>query len=209
MDEIYSVNHRLQESRIRSICGLMMFSGDNAKKKISLLSGGEKSRVMLAKIIAKDVNLLFLDEPTNHLDIDSIEALTNAIKAFEGSCIIVTHSEELLRAVCDRLIIFTNDGADYYNGTYDQFLENIGWDDDVEDTKKKVVKPKRNKKEIKKLRALIVTEKSKITSPIKKEIALLEELSGPEKTKTQSRLNLLQNELEKINEEFKIKLDEV
>ena len=109
MDEIYSVNHKLPEALIRSICGLMMFSGDNAKKKISLLSGGEKSRVMLGKIIAQDVNLLFLDEPTNHLDIDSIDALTNAIKAFEGSCLIVTHSEELLRAVCDRLIVFTED----------------------------------------------------------------------------------------------------
>ena len=126
MDEIHSVNNKLPESVIRNICGIMMFSGDNAKKKISLLSGGEKSRVMLGKIIAQDVNLLFLDEPTNHLDIDSIDALTNAIKAFEGSCIIVTHSEELLRAVCDRLIVFTNDGADYFNGTYDEFLEKIG-----------------------------------------------------------------------------------
>ncbi|WP_226813976.1 ATP-binding cassette domain-containing protein, partial [Aliarcobacter butzleri] len=96
MDEIHSVNVKLAESTIRNICGLMMFSGDNAKKKISLLSGGEKSRVMLGKIIAQDVNLLFLDEPTNHLDMDSIEALTNAIKAFEGSCIIVTHSEDLI-----------------------------------------------------------------------------------------------------------------
>jgi ATP-binding cassette subfamily F protein 3 len=103
MDEIHSTNTKLPESVIRSICGLMMFSGDNAKKKISLLSGGEKSRVMLGKIIAKDVNLIFLDEPTNHLDMDSIAALT-AIKAFEGSSIIVTHSEELLREVCDRLI---------------------------------------------------------------------------------------------------------
>ena len=59
------------------------------------------------------------------LDMDSIDALTNAIKAFEGSCIIVTHSEEFLRAVCDRLIVFTNDGADYFNGTYDEFLEKL------------------------------------------------------------------------------------
>ncbi len=175
MDEIFSTNNKLPEAVIRNICGLMMFSGDNAKKKISLLSGGEKSRVMLGKIIAKDVNLLFLDEPTNHLDIDSIDALTNAIKAFEGSCIIVTHSEELLRAVCDRLIVFTNDGADYFNGTYDEFLEKIGWDEDETVEKKKVEKPKVNKKESKKLRAAIVAEKSKATAPIKKEIADLEE----------------------------------
>ncbi len=212
MDEIYSVNHKLPEALIRSICGIMMFSGDNAKKKISLLSGGEKSRVMLGKIIAKDVNLLFLDEPTNHLDIDSIDALTTAIKAFEGSCMIVTHSEELLRAVCDKLIIFTNDGADYFNGTYDEFLEQIGWEDD-EVEKKKVVKPKRNKKEIKKLRAAIVTEKGKVTTPIKKEIQELEELiptlSGKQKSHKSTELLDLQDKLEKLNAEFKNRLDEV
>jgi ATP-binding cassette subfamily F protein 3 len=212
MDEIYSVNHKLPESLIRSICGIMMFSGDNAKKKIALLSGGEKSRVMLGKIIAKDVNLLFLDEPTNHLDIDSIDALTKAIKAFEGSCIIVTHSEELLRATCDRLIVFTNDGADYFNGTYDEFLDKIGWEDDVEE-KKKVVKPKRNKKEIKKLRAAIVTEKGKTTAPIKKEIEelieLIPTLSGKQKSHKNTELLDLQDKLEKLNVEFKQKLDEV
>ncbi|MGA1931169.1 ABC-F family ATP-binding cassette domain-containing protein [Arcobacter sp. YIC-464] len=209
MDEIYSVNHKLPEAVIRSICGLMMFSGDNAKKKISLLSGGEKSRVMLGKIIAQDVNLLFLDEPTNHLDIDSIDALTNAIKAFEGSCMIVTHSEELLRAVCDRLIIFTNDGADYFNGTYDEFLEKGGWDDGQDEPKKKVAKPKRNKKEIRKLRSIIVAEKSKVTKPIKLEIEEIEALDGVEKQKKQARLIELQNELDRLNAEFEKRMDEV
>ncbi|XPV68605.1 MAG: ABC-F family ATP-binding cassette domain-containing protein [Halarcobacter sp.] len=209
MDEIYSVNHKLPEAVIRTICGIMMFSGDNAKKKISLLSGGEKSRVMLGKIIAQDVNLLFLDEPTNHLDIDSIDALTNAIKAFEGSCMIVTHSEELLRAVCDRLIVFTNEGADYFNGTYDEFLEKIGWEDDDGTEKKKVVKPKRNKKEIKKLRAAIVTEKSKATKPIKTEIEEIEGLNPTEKSKKQARLQQLQNELDKLNAQFDKRLEEV
>ena len=193
MDEIHSTNVKLPESTIRGIAGLMMFSGDNAKKKISLLSGGEKSRVMLGKIIAKDVNLLFLDEPTNHLDMDSIEALTNAIKAFEGSCIIVTHSEDLLRAVCDRLIVFTNDGADYFNGTYDEFLEKIGWEDDVVEVKK-VKKPNVNKKEIKKLRAAVVQEKSKATAPLKKEIQEQEE----EILKLEAKLDEEQNELTRL-----------
>ncbi|WP_320034535.1 ATP-binding cassette domain-containing protein [Halarcobacter sp.] len=208
MDEIYSVNHKLPEALIRSICGLMMFSGDNAKKKISLLSGGEKSRVMLGKIIAQDVNLLFLDEPTNHLDIDSIDALTSAIKAFPGSCMIVTHSEELLRAVCDRLIVFTNDGADYFNGTYDEFLEKIGWEDDATE-EKKVVKPKRNKKEIKKLRAEIVTQKSQATKPIRTRIEEIEALSGAEKSKCEQELRELQKQLDKLNDEFQKKLDEI
>jgi len=209
MDEIYSVNHKLPEAVIRSICGLMMFSGDNAKKKISLLSGGEKSRVMLGKIIAQDVNLLFLDEPTNHLDIDSIDALTEAIKRFNGSCIIVTHSEELLKAVCDKLIVFRDDKAEYFNGTYNEFLEQIGWEDDAGAEKPKSVKPKRNKKEIKKLRAAIVTQKSQATKPIKNEIEKIEALNDAQKSKMQSKLNELNKELEKLNAEFQIKLDEI
>ena len=207
MDEIHSVNNKLPESVIRNICGIMMFSGDNAKKKISLLSGGEKSRVMLGKIIAQDVNLLFLDEPTNHLDIDSIDALTNAIKAFEGSCIIVTHSEELLRAVCDRLIVFTNDGADYFNGTYDEFLEKIGWDEDETVEKKKVEKPKVNKKESKKLRAAIVSEKSKATAPLKKQMQdLEEEIAKLEDSLEDARVKL-SRDIPKIEKEIEQKFE--
>ena len=209
MEEIYSVNHKLPESLIRSICGIMMFGGDNAKKKIALLSGGEKSRVMLAKIIAKDVNLLFLDEPTNHLDIDSIDSLTKAIKAFKGSCIIVTHSEQLLRAVCDKLIVFTNEGAEYFNGNYNEFLTKVGWEEEEGIQKKKIVKPKRNKKEIKKLRALLVTEKSKLAFPIKQEMTQIQALSTADKAKKQSRLNDLEKDLERLTIEFEKKLKEV
>ena len=215
MDEIYSVNHKLPEAVIRNICGIMMFSGDNAKKKISLLSGGEKSRVMLGKIIAGDVNLLFLDEPTNHLDIDSIDALTTAIKNFEGSSIIVTHSEELLRATCDRLIVFRNDEAEYFNGTYDEFLEKIGWDEEPAEEKKEVQieKPKMNRKESKRLRAAIVAEKSQVTKPIKEEISQLEAniktLHEPEKSQQESKLLDLQIQLEELNAEFEKRMQEV
>ncbi|NVJ52534.1 MAG: ABC-F family ATP-binding cassette domain-containing protein [Campylobacteraceae bacterium] len=175
MDEIYVSNAKLPESTVRGICGSMMFSGDDVKKKISLLSGGEKSRVMLGQILAKDVNLLFLDEPTNHLDMQSIDSLTKAIKNFEGSCIIVTHSEELLRQVCDRLIVFAKDGADYFDGTYDEFLEKIGWEDEEgEEQKEKPKQAKVNKKENKKLRASIIQERSKETNPLKKKIEKLE-----------------------------------
>ncbi len=173
MDEIYIGNSTLSEASVRSICGGMMFSGDSAKKKIALLSGGEKSRVMLGQILARHVNLLFLDEPTNHLDMDSIEALTIAIKKFNGSVIIVTHSEELLKRVCDRLIIFAKDGAEYFDGGYELFLEKIGWEEDIEETKVKAT-PKSNNKENKKLRAELVRERNKLSSPLKKEFEKLE-----------------------------------
>ena len=175
MDEVYAGNTPLGEANIRSICGGMMFSGDSAKKKISLLSGGEKSRVMLGQILARNVNVLLLDEPTNHLDMDSIEALTNAIQNFKGSTIIVTHSEEMLRRVCDRLIIFTKDGAEYFDGGYEMFLEKIGWEDEELDEKPKANKPaNKNKKENKKLRAALVQERSKAASPLRREIEKIE-----------------------------------
>lgn len=173
LDEVYSANPKLGAGAIRSICGSMMFSKDNAEKKISLLSGGEKSRVMLGKILAREVNVLFLDEPTNHLDMDSIEALTVAINNFKGSVIIVTHSEEMLRRVCDRLIIFAKEGAEYFDGGYDLFLEKIGWEEEEPEVKVKAAR-KLNKHEIKKLRAALVQERSKQTAHLKKEVENLE-----------------------------------
>jgi len=176
MDEIYVANSKLSESTVRNICGSMMFTGDSAKKKISLLSGGEKSRVMLGQIIAKSVNILFLDEPTNHLDMQSIDALTKAIKNFDGSCIIVTHSEALLRAVCHRLVVFANGSATTFDGNYDEFLEKIGWEEEnnQEDNTSKKETPKVNKKENKKLRTELIKQRNVLTTPLKKEVTLLE-----------------------------------
>ncbi|MCW8894633.1 ABC-F family ATP-binding cassette domain-containing protein [Sulfurimonas sp.] len=173
-DEIHSANTKLSTQVIRSICGAMMFSGDSADKKVSLLSGGEKSRVMLGQILAREVNLLFLDEPTNHLDMDSIEALTKAIQNFDGAVVIVTHSEELLRRVCDRLIVFAKDGAEYFDGGYDLFLEKIGWEEQEEQEEQIKSAPKTNNKENKKLKAGLIRERNKAISPLKKRVEKLE-----------------------------------
>jgi len=124
--------------------------------------------------LARDVNLLFLDEPTNHLDMDSIEALTVAIGEFEGSLIIVTHSEELLRRTCDRLIVFTRNGAELFDGGYDLFLEKMGWEDEEDDSSSKP-KAKNNSKDNKKTKADLIKTKSKLTTPISKKIIKLEE----------------------------------
>ncbi|MCK9491915.1 MAG: ABC-F family ATP-binding cassette domain-containing protein [Sulfurimonas sp.] len=190
MDEIYAKNPKLGESTVRSICGGMMFSNDDAKKKISLLSGGEKSRVMLGQILASEINLLLLDEPTNHLDMQSIEALTKAVRKFKGSSIIVTHSEELLRKVCDRLIIFAKGGAEYFDGGYDDFLEKIGWEEEEGVVKKKTAK-KTNYKETKKLKAQLTRERNRETSSLKKEVETLEKKI----IKTEDKLELLHKEL--------------
>ena len=190
LDEIHSANPKLDAATVRGIAGAMMFSGDDAKKKISLLSGGEKSRVMLGKILAREVNLLFLDEPTNHLDMESIEALTQAIKSFDGSVVIVTHSEELLRNVCDRLIVFAKEGAEYFDGGYESFLEKIGWEDEEQESKQKTP-ASGNKKENKKLRAQLIKERGELCNPLKKSVE-----------KAEKEIMKLEEELEALHEDL-------
>ena len=107
----------------------MMFPGDLADKKIAILSGGERSRVMLGKILLKPVNMLFLDEPTNHLDMESTESLMNAVYEFSGSVLMVSHDEYFLNKIANKLIIYDNGKVFNFNGTYKEFCKNIGWKD--------------------------------------------------------------------------------
>ena len=175
VDEIASMSKEIGIPQARNIAGRMMFSGELGDKKIDVLSGGERSRVMLGKIIATPANLLFLDEPTNHLDMQSIDALADAIEAFEGSLIMVTHSEMLLRRLADALIIFHKGDAEYFDGTYDDFLEKIGWEEEEGNSKPKKKKPKIDYKERKKLRKAVTKERNEERKPYTKEIKLCEE----------------------------------
>jgi len=174
IEEIQGVDLKLGIASVRSICGTMMFGGELADKKIKVLSGGERSRVMLGKIIATPANLLLLDEPTNHLDMQSIDSLCDAIELFEGSVIMVTHSEMLLHRLADQLIIFRHEGAEFFDGDYESFLEKIGWEEEESsDTESKKATPKQSglsKKELKKRRSDLITQRGKEINPLKKEI---------------------------------------
>jgi ATP-binding cassette subfamily F protein 3 len=138
--EIADANSDLSISASRGICGAMMFSGDLADKKISVLSGGEQSRVLLGKILAHPANLLLLDEPSNHLDMDSIEVMTGELTKFPGPVVIVTHNEEMLRRLANKLVIFHEGRAEFFAGTYDEFLDTIGWEEEMNLNGSKTVK---------------------------------------------------------------------
>jgi len=131
-EEIARGSDSLDRSRVRGICGAMMFSGDDAEKKVKVLSGGERSRVLLGKLLVAPSNLLFLDEPLHHLDIESCQAMIDAVKDFEGAALVVAHDEHFLNKVATKLIVFKNDRAFFYPGTYKDFLESVGWDEDAE-----------------------------------------------------------------------------
>ncbi len=152
LDEILRSNPSLSLQAAHSICGAMMFEGDLSKKKVSVLSGGERSRVLLGKIISHPTNLLLLDEPTHHLDVESIETLVEELNNYNGALVIVTHSELILKALAKNLIIFHRGRAEYFHGGYEDFLEKVGWEG--EPVAEKKTKNKINKKDARKLRAL-------------------------------------------------------
>lgn len=106
---------------VRSLLGAFKFSGEEADKKISILSGGEKSRVVLATILAQPVNFLILDEPTNHLDIKSRELLLEAIKNFPGTVMIVSHDRHFLRAVTTRVFEVDKNNLRIFDGDYEYY----------------------------------------------------------------------------------------
>ena len=172
-EEVFSANTSLSTTEVRSLCGQMMFSGTQADKRIGVLSGGERSRVLLGKIIAKPCNLLLLDEPTHHLDIESVEALIDAINVFSGTVIIVTHSELILNRIdLNRLIVCSEGAQTVYEGGYDEFLEKGGWQDEAPQEPPKERRSDRG--EEKRRRAELVAARSKALRPLKEEMDRLE-----------------------------------
>jgi ATP-binding cassette subfamily F protein 3 len=174
-EEIMDVHNDVGRGAARKICGIMMFPGDHALKKISVLSGGEKSRVLLGKLLVSPANMLMLDEPTNHLDMESNDSLVEAIDAFNGSVIVVTHSEMMLHALATRLIVFDDGKVTLFEGTYQDFLDRIGWKSENENGAPRVKKigsasKSVNKKQLRRERAELLNKKSKTMSGLQKSI---------------------------------------
>ena len=110
---------------LRGFLGRMLFSGDEVNKSVNVLSGGEKVRVMLSKLMLLKSNVLVLDDPTNHLDLESISSLNDGLKNFEGSIIFASHDHEFIQTLANHIIVLSKNGViDRIDETYDEFLEN-------------------------------------------------------------------------------------
>ncbi|OQY14232.1 MAG: ABC transporter ATP-binding protein [Desulfobacteraceae bacterium 4572_187] len=180
-EEILYSNSNVDRQQTRNICGAMLFEGNKALKKIGVLSGGEKSRVLLGKLLATPANLLLLDEPTNHLDLESCDALLAAIDSFDGTVVMVTHNEMFLKTLAERLIVFHNDEIHLFEGGYQRFLEKGGWEDEEDillsgpvDNKKNNARIKLSKKEIRRRRSEFITERAKILKPLEQHLHQIE-----------------------------------
>ena len=124
-DHFYELFPALVEKDIRKTLGMYLFGGANASKRISSLSGGEKSRLVLAELLTGRPNLMILDEPTNHMDIPAKETLESAFKAYTGTMLFVSHDRYFIKQVADAILVFENDKVMYYPFGYDHYISRL------------------------------------------------------------------------------------
>ena len=121
LEEAFSVSPGMPEQEVRNLLGAFLFSGDDVFKRVKVLSGGEKSRLALVKILLAPPNLLLMDEPTNHLDIPSCEILEEGLKRFTGTLVMITHDRRLMNAVCNSILEIRDGQTEHYPGNYEDY----------------------------------------------------------------------------------------
>ncbi|OAS20543.1 ABC-F family ATP-binding cassette domain-containing protein [Paenibacillus oryzisoli] len=123
LEEVWNTYPHLEEARIRTVLGSFLFSGEDVFKKVAALSGGEKARVSLAKLMLQKANVLILDEPTNHLDLYSKEVLESALMDYEGTLLFISHDRYFLNKMAESMLDLQKDGLTSYLGNYDDYVE--------------------------------------------------------------------------------------
>ena len=184
IDEVWDDNPHMTQTEVRNLLGAFLFEGEDVFKSIRSLSGGERARVAILKLILSKSNLLLLDEPTNHLDIDSKEVLEDALKEYEGTLLTISHDRYFLNTVVDRILVLKPDGIEEYLGNYEYYQNKKKEESEkshlaeMEDlpskTKTQIKEERRREKELKKNE----NKAKKLIKDIEVEIELLEKQIG-------------------------------
>lgn len=198
LETMTHVENDLTITQVRSLLGAFLFRGDEVDKKVSVLSGGEKSRLALAKMIASPANLLIMDEPTNHLDMTSQEILQDALQQYDGTIIVVSHNRYFLNSFVTRVLEIKDGSGTLYEGNVDDYLAKIREEqsqeeplsaESISDGEPQKTNLKRGK-EARKVLAQIRQEKSRLLAPHKKKVT--------EAEKEIERLESSKKELEQL-----------
>src|SRR5699024_7559307 len=222
LDEVWDDFPNKTEQSIRTVLGNFLFSGDDVLKYIHQLSGGEKARVALAKLMLQRANFLILDEPTNHLDLVSKEVLENALEHFSGTVLFVSHDRYFINKITDRVFELENDGLTVYLGDYDYYVEKkleaaeIAKLEQAETPEEETVKqPNLSYEEQKRLQSeqrRIARQIEKIETDIAANEALLEEkettMTSPEVLNDHEALLKLAAECEQLKEKIDTLMEE-
>ncbi|MGO1713275.1 MAG: ABC-F family ATP-binding cassette domain-containing protein, partial [Senegalia sp. (in: firmicutes)] len=185
VDEIWDENPLFDHYTIRSLLARFLFTGNDIFKEISTLSGGEKARLTLMKLMLSKANLLLMDEPTNHLDIDSKESLEDALINYTGTLFVISHDRYFLNKVTDKILELSSDGVEEFLGNYDYYIEKknrVKNEDEEIETKTKTEMKNEQKKQREKLR---------LQQKKKKEIEKIEKTIND----YEKRLNILEEEM--------------
>lgn len=214
LDELWNAFPTTPEVEIRNRLGAFLFSGDDVKKSVAMLSGGEKARLLLAKLSMQHDNFLILDEPTNHLDIDSKEVLENALIDFDGTLLFVSHDRYFINRVATKVLEISETGSTLYLGDYDYYLEKKAELEELQEAKQDQAilsdnsasewdtndyqKQKENQKEIRKITRRIQQIEDRLDIIEAREAEIAEAM---EETNDAVELIELQAELDKITQE--------
>ena len=186
IDEIWDLHPRMTQTEVRSALAVFLFKGEDVFKSVGALSGGERARVLLLKLMLSKANFLLLDEPTNHLDIGSCQALEDALQGYDGTLFVVSHDRYLINKLADRLYVLGKDGAKLYPGNYDYYLEKR--QEEAEAAPREEAAPKVNlyklrkerESELRKKRTALTRVEGQIEENDRERAALAEKLEQPE-----------------------------
>lgn len=223
IDELKMEGTQKTESELRNVLGCFLFGGDDVFKKIKVLSGGEKSRIALAKVLISEANFLLLDEPTNHLDIQSVNILIQALQKYEGSYVIVSHDRHFVSETANKIWYIENQEIKEYPGTYYEFVDwrerkaeenknnptqNVVIEEknikSISGKEKNDVEGKKAKKELQNIENQI-TDLEKQQKNIENQLADAKVYTDKQKTsQLQNELKQVQTKLEKLLEEWEV-----